>query len=104
VYRDARHIGAMSLQIDQQSGAIALARSVDVLLLLLEQVPADGALARVGEVVEQDEQAAVMHADLADRPPDIVGMLDASDVPDQCDCCFGEPSLHVAMALAAVAM
>src|SRR3546814_4192447 len=49
--------------------AVAAARGIAVEMLVAEDVDGKGTLAGLPRQGEQDEQLAVMHADLADRPP-----------------------------------
>jgi hypothetical protein len=60
----------MAFQIAPEPREVAAARLVDVEMLMLEQVDRNRLLAVAAEQVEQDEELAVMHADLGNAALD----------------------------------
>ena len=65
----ARVIG-VAQEVAAELRQVAAARLVDVEVLVLEQVDGECLLRRAAQQVEQDEELAVMHADLGDAAPD----------------------------------
>jgi hypothetical protein len=100
----SRQVGAVPPQIGQQLLAIAFSRFVDVLILLLEEIPSDAALVSGREMVQQDEQAPVMDANLADRPANATVALDTRQVEEQRYRSVRQPPLDLTVAIGRVSM
>jgi len=81
---------------------ITAARQVDIEVLILEQVDGDRPLRRAAEQIEQDEELAVVHADLGDAALDVERALPLVERSDDKRRFGAQPALNVKFAVSYV--